>query len=336
MQFCRPGPFFLILLIVMSGAFLLIYKSTSQNETLQSETEQIWQRSRKLAKEFYELPKGVNFLDITDNILCSENIKDESKQTILKQNRRIALFTYPSDGLQIKALVSYVPHAQKQKTLVVLRGGNKIFGIPNPAEYPFMLSENYTVLLTTYRGGVSQGTDEYGGDDVNDVKNLVESIPAIAQKIDTPISSDRIYLIGLSRGGMEMFLALERFPEIQSRLAKVVSLSGLLDMRLNIEERSDLKTLYSEEFNYIEGVNSEEWVNRRDPTLAIGSIRKDLPILIIQGTSDIRTKLEHGYHMMGKLTANGNSVKYLEIAGGNHCLRNCPDRDKIIFDWFDQ
>ncbi len=60
-----------------------------------------------------------------------------------------------------------------------MRGGNRMFGLMHPA---YASIKNYTVLTTTYRGGVSEGTDEFGGNEVNDVVNLVKYLPVIEEK----------------------------------------------------------------------------------------------------------------------------------------------------------
>lgn len=141
-------------------------------------------------------------------------------------------------------------------------------------------------------------------------------------------------MIAYSRGGMEMFLALARFPELQNRLTKVVSLSGILDVRYSLEDRLDMKEMFIKDFGLNES-NYEEWVNLRDPLLAVSKIHPDLPILIVQGTADIRVTLAEGLHMVDALQAQGNVVTYWEFDGGDHCLRNRPDILELVFSWLE-
>jgi dipeptidyl aminopeptidase/acylaminoacyl peptidase len=64
-------------------------------------------------------------------------------------------------------------------------------------------------------------------------------------------------------------------------------------------------------------------------------MRKNLPLLILQGTDDLRVSLQEGYHMIEKLKANGNPVTYIEVPGGNHCLKNQLNTIDLIADWFE-
>jgi dipeptidyl aminopeptidase/acylaminoacyl peptidase len=303
----------------------------SQREELTRESEEIERLSQQYAK-FYDLPPNCSWKEVTQDLLDSHDIAEKQKQHILKASRRLFVFTYPSDVLNVKGFISIVPEAEGQPALIVLRGGNRVFGIPNPAANLYN-PRQYTVIAPCYRGGVSEGCDEYGGDDVNDVKHLIDYISEIEKILKKPIKQDPMYFIGCSRGGMQMLLALARFPELQNKFAKIVSLSGLLNLRVLMEKRSEMREMFVKDFGLMDNINENEWINRRDPMLAADKIRKDLPILIIQGTKDIRVSLEEGRGMVRKLQKNGSCVTYWEIKGGRHCLYNRDDRAELILDW---
>lgn len=285
-------------------------------------------------KDIYSLPENADFVEITDKLLASESVKEERKQDIIDYGRRIFVFRYPSDGLMIKGAISFVPHPEEHPTMVVLRGGNKMFSVVNPGS-DLMNPKEYTVITTTYRDGLSEGTDEYGGNDVNDVKNLIAFFPKLEEALQVSIQKDNMFLLGFSRGGMEMFLTLSRYPELQSHFSKVVSLTGLLDIRQTIKARDDMKEMFVEEFGYQEGINDAEWLDYRDPILTADKIDTDLPILIIQGTEDIRITLAEGRHMVEQLLAHGNNLTYWEIEGGTHGLLEMPDRMSLILEWLE-
>jgi dipeptidyl aminopeptidase/acylaminoacyl peptidase len=322
--------FFLI--ILTSSIFLAAESSFGDEERRNQEEIKILEISLEYAK-FYEPPTDdVEVWEITENILESSFVSEVRKQSIRDFGRRIFVFIYPSDGLKIKGLISFVPNPHENQTLIVLRGGNQIFGILNPG-CDFMCAEDYTVISTTYRGGVSEGQDEFGGADVNDVKNLIGYIPQLEQKLSITIQKEKMNWLGTSRGGMQLFLALARFPELQTRVTKIVSLSGILDMRQWMTGRPDMKVVFIEEFGLVENVNEEEWINTRDPLLAADKINPNLPILIIQGTIDNRVDLEEGYHMVNRLQENGQNVSYWELEDGEHCLTNISDRMDRIVSW---
>lgn len=303
----------------------------SKEEQLEKETEKTFDLSRQF-ESFYELPEGSSWKEITPELLASSIISENQKERIIKNDRKIYLFSYFSDGLKVKGLVSVISGEQEQSTLVVLRGGNRIFGIPNPASI-LLTTGKSTVIGTLYRDGVSDGIDEFGGEDVNDVKNLIDYIPEIERQLGMTIAKEQMYLLGRSRGGMQMFLALARFPELQDKFIKAVSLSGLLDLRIFMHDREEMRKMFIEDFGLGENDDEEEWIDHRDPIKTVSRIRRDLSILIVQGTQDLRTSLEVGYSMLEKLKENGNHVTYWEIEGADHCLSNREDQIELIFDW---
>lgn len=278
----------------------------------------------------YEL-KNETIKEITQQVLQSSDTDHQVKKAISTLNRRIFVFQYPSDGLLIKGYLSLVPNPSSNPLLVLLRGGNRLFGLPHPAS-DLSCCHPFNTLATLYRGGICEGKDEYGGRDVHDVFHLFQFIPFLEKKLNISLGK-HTYMLGTSRGAMQLFLSLARFPQLQESVTKAVSLSGLLDMELTLKDRPDLKQMFCEDYGLIEGSNEKEWLETRDPIQAVKSIRKDLPFLIIQGTADKRTSLEEGYHMLQKLQKRGHPVTYWEIQGGNHCLNNQKDRMAMIMDW---
>lgn len=324
--------FFLIMFLITCFPFFKCLADVQAQRD--AEEAEALKRIAEIVK-FYEMPSDQDLLEITEKVLQSPHVEEAQKRDILQTQRRIFVFTYPSDDLKIKGVISFVPHPEEQPMLLFLRGGNKKFGTPNPGSET-MCARQYTVIASTYRDGINEGTDEFGGKDLNDVKNLVDFIPTLQQKLAIQLNDEDMYLIGFSRGAMQMFLSLARFPELQSRFAKIVALTGLLDMRETINSRDDMKKMYIEEFGLIEGVNEEEWINSRDPILAADKISRELPILIIQGTADIRVTLQEGYNMVAKLEESGHDVTYWEVPEGEHGIRNIKGFSQRIFDWLEQ
>lgn len=324
-----------VLLICVYNALLNAQAFTPEQEKLREEDRQMREALFAEYAKFYATPSDTDFYEITSAILASPYVLDAQKNSIRTFGRRTFVFSYPSDGLKVKGLISFTPEANQKPLLFFLRGGTENWGIINPGA-DYMCPENYSIIATLYRGGVSQGKDEFGGEDVDDVKNLIEYIPVLENKLAAKFQSEKMFLIGGSRGGMQMFLALTRFPELQQRFRKIVSLSGILDMRQCIMSRSDMRQMFTNQFGFQEGVNDEEWINKRDPLLIAAQISSDLPILIIQGTADLRVSLLEGYRMVERLEDAGKQVSYLEIEGAEHCLSNLDNRMKIILDLLEQ
>lgn len=329
-------------LFCLLGAICLINSSllsaTHSNQiqeekkrALDQEGLKMYDKSLRLAK-FYDLSHDQQIKDVTIDVLSSSDVQQVIKDDILRQGRRIYVFQYPSDGLNVKGFISFARHYQHQPLLIFLRGGNRVFGIPNPgmdiANY-----KDYTVIATTYRGGVSEGEDEFGGQDVNDVKSLVDFIPQLERLLNVHFQPNKVFMMGGSRGGLEMFQALARYPDLQDYVDKVVSLSGLLDLRRQMQDRPEMRQMFEEEFGL--SSNDEEWINYRDPIQTVFYLKRSLPILIVQGTNDQRINIEEGHHMVKKLEENGNQVTYWEFEGGDHTLSNLPDRMNPIANWLE-
>lgn len=319
--------FFLFISMVVYG------QDPTNLEHLMKENQLISESSAKLTT-FYELAPDEQIREITSEVLASPNTTESQKINLLEQERRIFVFNYPSDGLKVKGLISFTPHAEHHPLLIFLRGGNREFGLIHPA-MDLVSYKDYTVISTLYRGGVSEGQDEFGGADVEDVNHLVEFIPHLLNLLDLPLHPSHTYMLGASRGGLEMFLALARHPELQNKVDKIVSLSGLLDLRQQIQDRPDMRQMFEEDFGLIPGVNEEEWMNRRDPILTVSSIKPDLPILIIQGSEDKRVNPAEGHKMVQQLEADGHHVTYWEITGGQHALCGMHDRMDLIASWLE-
>jgi dipeptidyl aminopeptidase/acylaminoacyl peptidase len=303
------------------------------HKELRKESEMILKRSQASAK-LYKLNTNQDLKDVTQQVLAHQYTDKVVKEAIKKNQRRYYVFSYPSDGLKIKAFVSIPLGVKNPPLLVMVRGGNREFGLPHPGQlsaYP-----GYALVATSNRGGVSEGKDEFGGDDVNDLKNLIDYLPTLEQKINVQFNADKMYVVGASRGGMQLFLALGRYPELQQKIKKVASISGLLNMKYAIEQRKDFQETLTELFGYQKGKNGEAWIAKRQPLNYVTKLSKDLPIMIAQGSADTRVCLKEGYDMLDALHTNGNKVTYVEIEGGDHVLNNTVDFLPLLINWFEQ
>jgi predicted esterase len=280
----------------------------------------------------YHLEDTESIKDITDQILASSDTKDSAKESIIKYQRRIYVFKYPSEGLSVYGFISFTPNHVNHPLEILFRGGNQTFGLLNPGD-PLATYQDDTVISSVLRGGISEGKDEFGVGDLADIKNLMEYIPSLEEKLQIKLQPSSVFALGESRGGMEMFLALAKYPELQNKFDKIVSLSGLLDMNKLINEREDMKEMFIKDFGFRPGENDQEWIEARNPLSKANAIKKSLPVLIIQGTQDKRVTLNEGRNMVEKLEQNGHAVTYWEIDGGDHTLTNTLEVQDRIAEW---
>ncbi len=316
----------------LSLASLTLHAALSKDQALKQENQKILDISERMT-HFYDLKNNEDIKDITEQVLESPDTKPDVKEEIKAYHRRIYLFRYPSDGLSIKGFVSLPAGPACHPLLVLFRWGNRNFALFNPgldmANY-----RDYAVISSTLRGGVSEGQDEFGGTDIDDMKNLIAFYPQLANKLHACPRPTHLYMLGPSRGGLEMFLMLARYPQLQNKVEKIVALSSILDLHRQITDREDMKTMFMHDFG-LSADNAETWIKQRDPLETVPYLRKSLPILIIQGTKDQRVDLEEGHHMVEKLQEHGNPVTYWELEGGNHTLRNIPHLMDDIGHWLE-
>jgi predicted esterase len=170
---------------------------------------------------------------------------------------------------------------------------------------------------------------------VNDVKNLFEALPSLAKQLNVQFHPTQKYMIGVSRGGMELFLTLERYPELQKQIKKIITVSGLLDLKQATSDRSDFKEILTY-FGYRSNQKGKTWLAKRQPLNEVAKLSPQLPILIAQGTADTRVCLKEGYNMLQSLHDLGHDVTYVEIEGGEHILSNTTDFIPVLMDWLAQ
>jgi len=247
--------------------------------------------------------------------------------------------TYLSDGLKIQSFAS-IPKAEgKHPVIVYNRGGNRDFGAlqlfknGERAKYPAgfyfskLASEGYLVVGCNYRGsGKSEGADEFGGKDVNDVLNLIEALQELPQA-----DTSRIGMYGWSRGGMMTYLTLPKTNKVKAAVV------GGAPTDKTIIDRPDMESgVYAELIpNYWD--NKEEELKKRSAVYFADKFPKDVPILILHGNSDWRVKSSHALNLA--LAFDKHRVPYrLKIfEGGDHGVSAFrKERDQDVVDWFDR
>ncbi len=287
-----------------------------------------------LEKSFYGLNAGDEIREITSRVLMEGNLPPVTRDRFQAAKRRFFVFSFPSGELQLKTMISFVDSPGPKNLLVILRKEGDMEGVPAfiypGQELDFALASDAIIVLGNYRGGVNPGTDEYGGKDVNDVNSLTSYLPTILKKLN--IEKKDACMMGPGRGGMEMMLALSRFPQLSSFYTRFVSLSGFLNLDIAAKKNTQWIANMQKHFGY---KDSKDWIDQRNPILSISSIKdRHVPLLIVQGTADPILPLEEGTSMLAAMRKQGfDQVSYWEVAGGNHALENLPEYTTLILGW---
>jgi len=193
------------------------------------------------------------------------------------------VITYASGGLAIGGLM-WKPKdtAGKRLSLIVAnRGGNSDFGPMEPWFYwgwHDALKAGYVVLASQYRGGPgSEGRDEFGGRDVDDVRALLPLAASLGY-----VDMDNVFLFGGSRGGMQSYmLARSGFP------ARAMAIrAGLADLFRGAEERPALETRNWAVLMPDYAAGRDAALERRSAARWAGEIK--VPTILFHGSNDWR------------------------------------------------
>ncbi len=239
-------------------------------------------------------------------------------------------FHYESDGYNIFAYAIYPKEAERLPCIIFNRGGNRNLSLINSRyilKYLSVIaSSGFCVVASTYRGNnFSEGKDEYCGDDVNDVLNLMKVITEL-KYIDT----SRVGMYGWSRGGLMSYIAIPQLSNI-----KTVVIGGCpTDFFMLVNDRPEFEkqTLATLIPDYYAQKNRELYI--RSPILWYDKIPQ-IPILIIHGKEDDRVPYKHAQDMFDKLRIKNNQAM-LKIYPdeGHNILKAREDLNNTVINWF--
>lgn len=239
--------------------------------------------------------------------------------------------TYLSDGLKVSGYLSVPKKAGKYPCIIYNRGGNRDFGALDDDRVLRFLGETaswgYVVVGSQYRGNAGgEGKEEFGGNDVNDILNL---IPLLAQV--NKADASRIGMYGWSRGGMMTYLALTKTNQIK---AAVVG-SGLADAIYNIKKRPDIEPVFAELAPGY-SLNRDSVLKSRSAAYWADKICITTPLLLLTGSADWRVSPEEQIQMVSRLYQIKHPVRFALFEGGQHSLiEHLDEVNHIVKSFFD-
>jgi acetyl esterase/lipase len=157
--------------------------------------------------------------------------------------------TYASDGQAVRGVLirPKAPGAKKWPAIIFNRGGNGQLGslmdngLPcvgmntsclDVADLYQFAKAGFVVIASDYRyQGPTVKRDEWGGVEVDDVLNLVPALKSLDF-----VDPDRLYMLGLSRGGTMAYLAIKRGIPIKA--AAVIG--GVTDVKAWVDARPEM------------------------------------------------------------------------------------------------
>lgn len=245
----------------------------------------------------------------------------------------IRKIVYLSDDLKIRGYMA-VPEAEgKVPCLIANRGGNPRLSVWDDERAAKALGKfaswGYVVVASQYRGaGGSEGNDEFGGADVNDVLNL---IPLLEN--EPRCDASRIGMIGSSRGGMMTYLVLAKSDRVTAAIVN----SGSADPAADLKTRPEMERVYAALIPKYAEEKASALAGRSAVTFA-PKLHKSTPVLILHGTADWRTPANtNALPMADALLKAKHPFRLVLLEGGAHGLgEHREEVDRLTKDWLDR
>jgi len=240
--------------------------------------------------------------------------------------------TYLSDGLKVKGYLGYPKDETKKHPCIIwCRGGfgNKgaIDNFTARGMFGHIASLGYCVFASQYRGNDGgEGRDDFGGDEVNDVLNLLP----LAE--DVPQSNNKIWgMEGWSRGGMMTYLALTKSNIFKAAIV----VGGISD--INSDSGSFMNRLYENNASELGRKELEKKCNVRSIINFPEKLPSSTNLLLIHGTADETVSPHNSLHLSSKLLQLKRNFRLVMLEGGDHFLKSYrKEVDEMRKNWFEK
>ena len=241
---------------------------------------------------------------------------------------------YLSAGLKVSGYLAYPKDDSKKYPCIIwCRGGignaGAIDKFTARGIYGQLASWGYCVLASQYRGNDGgEGHDDFGGDDVNDVLNLIPLADEIPQA-----NKDVWGIEGWSRGGMMTYLALTKINIFKA----AVVLGGIANLRCNADESKFMRRLYEQTM----GKYGEDEFKKRCESRSIlnfpEKLSKNTPLLMIHGNADERVLPHDSLDLANKLVDLKFPYRLVMLEGGDHFLKSHrKEVDEMRKNWYEK
>lgn len=269
----------------------------------------------------------VKKIELTPEIL--EKVGGELSPSAVDNSNEINVYriVYTSNDHKVVGFIVEPKAGENLPCVIYNRGGSNDFGAIKIGQIFLGLSlfsrNGYITFMSQYSGNSgSEGVDEFGGADIDDVTNLYEII-----KSHPRADSEKIGMYGASRGGMMTYLALAKANWIKSAIV----LSGTADLVNKVDFR-DMEDHYLKMFGG--GLEEKE---KRSAILWTEKFPKNCPILLLHGTADWRVNPKDSLRIAEKFLENKIPYRLVMFEGGDHFLSEFKKESSIMkIDWFDK
>lgn len=253
-----------------------------------------------------------NEIELTDSQI--KMIKNGWGEEVIN-NSTVEKITYLSDNLKVKGYAAYPKNLGEKKYPCIIwnRGGYEESGAIDSFNargiYGQIASWGFVVFASQYRGNSGgEGREMLGGDDVNDILNL---IPLAS---DFPQANVNIWGIeGWSRGGMMTFLTLLKKPDF-----KCAVLSGAIS---NIKEYAENNPNQKKIYKKILGEKDYDSEIEKRTIINLADKLPKIPYLLMHGGNDKTIPPVQSLELSKKFLQLNITHRLIIFEKGDHFLK---------------
>lgn len=254
--------------------------------------------------------------------------KEEYESTKADSTFVLETLAYRSGGLTVYAY-AYRPTlaGERRPVIVYCRGGyvERDLRASLAPVFRRYAAAGYVVVAPMFRESAgAEGVDEVGGGDLADLMNVAPLVRQLPWA-----NPDRVYLLGVSRGGMMVYQAVrDGFPaKAAATVGAFSDFTKLIDAHPKVYHPLVRKIWSDYEERAAE-------IHERRSALAWAD-RLKVPLLIMHGTSDSAVDPSHAIALAARLQPAGATYELHVVSGGDHTLdRVAPMRDRALLEWF--
>ena len=222
--------------------------------------------------------------------------------------------TYWSDGLRVKGFLGRPTEGTALPAIIFNRGGHGEFGeLWGQQLIPFV-EAGFMAVGSQYRGACgSEGSDEFGGADVDDVLNLFPLLKGLPY-----VDPKRIGMMGWSRGGMMTYLALKQESLNGTHDIKAaVTVGGMADVTRTMWEEPGMMLVLPALIGKGPNEAPEAY---RDRSAVFWPDLINAPLLILHGEGDESVPVEQSQQLADLLAQAGKTVRLITFPEDDHGL----------------
>jgi len=272
---------------------------------------------------------------ISYNKFNPKNLKltnDQNKQFNKNIDVEVINIFYKSDNLKIHGFIFKKKYLREQVPVILyLRGGRNyktyskgelkpIYFYNNKGLLDLVKAGKIIVFASNYRGSsLSEGVDEYGGKDINDIINMYPII-----KKYKLANHNRICVYGWSRGAMMALLVNKQVKWIRSLIIG----GGIYDLKSHKVLRPNAYKMYVKDLS----LKVQDLVDR-SAIRWVDKLPKKVHMLILHGIDDEISPIEDVYKLEEELKKNNIIYKMVIYEDSHSLYNNINEVAKEVKEW---